>query len=174
VADMGQKANYYWAQGKKISLEQAQEVAVDIAGAKKAGLWEGKLASAAAESGTQINQDLMVLPSAAMSDQLLDNLDDAGAVQPVYRHEDTLLVVLPEVRVETEDPGKAEALKSAVDRWESKVTMEQTKPGRFVLRPESHRGKDALDLANYVSETVKPEAAQARFVRMVPKEARGE
>jgi hypothetical protein len=170
---MSQKGTYYWAQGKKISLEQAEHVCVDVAGAKKAGLWEGKLASAAAKSGTEISPDLMVLPSDALPDQLIDELEEAGAVQPVYRHEDTFLVVLPEVRVETEDPGKAAALKSAVERWESKVTMEQQKPGRYVLRPASHRGKEALDLANYVSETVKPEASQARFVRMVPKDAQG-
>jgi hypothetical protein len=165
---MGEQPAYYWAQGKKVSLQQATEIAVDVPAAQRAGLWEGELSATADRSGARLSADLALLPAAEVPEPLRDRLESAGAVQPVFRHDDALLVVLPEVRVETEDPGTAAALRSAVDTWTSKVDMEQPTPGRYVLRPASHRGEDALDLANFVSETVKPEAAQARFVRVVP------
>jgi hypothetical protein len=37
-----------------------------------------------------------------------------------------------------------------------------------VLKPASGRGEEALELANHVSEQVNPDAAQARFLRIVP------
>lgn len=158
---------YYWAQGKKIPLEYTPQIAVDVPAATRADLWNGELATAATDLGAQVTEDLMLVPATELSRTLRDRLEEASAVQPVFRHDDTLLVALPEVRVETRDPAEAAALWSAVKDWGSDVVVEQPKPGRFVLKPTSRLGQEALELANYVSERVKPDAAQARFVRVV-------
>jgi hypothetical protein len=160
---------YYWAGGEKIPLEDTAQVAVDVRAAQRAKLWDGELATAATEAGSKVTDDLVLLSAAKLSPKLRDRLEEAGALQPVFRYEDgTLLVVLPEVRVETKDPTTAAALQSVVEDWASDVELEQPRPGRFVLKPASGRGEEALELANHVSEEVNPDAAQARFLRIVP------
>jgi hypothetical protein len=160
---------YYWAGGEKIPLQDTAQVAVDVRAAQRAKLWDGELAKAATDAGSKVTDDLVLIPAAKLSPKLRDRLEEAGAVQPVFRYDDgTLLVVLPEVRVETKDPTTAAALQSVVKDWASDVDVEQPKPGRFVLKPASGRGEEALELANHVSEQVDPDAAQARFLRIVP------
>jgi hypothetical protein len=156
---------YYWARAEKVPLEDTSLVAVDVPAAKRARLWDGALEDAAA--GARRAEDLVVVPTAGLPAELRDRLREAGAVQPVFGHDDTLLVVLPEVRVETGDADTAAAVSSAVRDSAVDVAVEEPAPGRFVLRPRSGRGEDALELANYVYERVRPDAAQARFLRVV-------
>jgi hypothetical protein len=86
----------------------------------------------------------------------------------VYQTDDkSLLVVLPEVRVETTDPAKEQRLYDLVKQ--SDAVVAEAKRGRFVIRPSSGRGIDALALANRVVERVKPDIAQVRFVHIVPR-----
>lgn len=159
---------YYWAHGEKIPLDDAPQLAVDLPAATRASLWDGELAKAAGDTGTQVTRELVLVPADTLSRKLRDQLEEAGAVQPVFRSDDTLLVVLPEVRVETHDPATAAAVQSVADDWPADVEVEQPRPGRLVLRPASGRGKDALDLANRVAEEVRRATAQARFLHVVP------
>lgn len=171
---MRKRKTYYWANGEKIPLEDAHQIAVDLPAARHTGLWEGELKRIAAESGSEVTADLLLIPDAEMPKRLQDRLREAGAAHPVFRHDDTLLIVFPEVRVETGDSRTADALQSVVEDWANEVVVDQPKPGRFVLRPVSHRGDEALELANRVSERVKPDAVQARFLRLVPEDARSD
>jgi hypothetical protein len=150
---------YYWAGGEKVPLEEDARVAVDVAGAQRAGLWDEELAA-----GRDTGAGVVLLAGADLPPGLRDRLEEAGACHPVYRGADETVVVLPEVRVETTDERTAAAVRAAVEN--RAVTLEQPRPGRFVLSPASHRGADALELANELVETVHPDAAQARFLRI--------
>lgn len=164
---MGRGGAYYWARAEKVPLDDTSLVAVDVPAAKRARLWDGDLEDAADGAGARRADDLVLVPTAELPAELRDRLREAGAVQPVLGHDDTLLVVLPEVRVETGDADTAASLRSVVQAYADDVAVEQLAPGRFVLRPSSGRGEDALKLANHVYERVRPDASQARFLRVV-------
>lgn len=145
-------------------LDDDPHIAVDVAAAEQAGLWDGELA--ASPDAVDVGGGVVLLPGAEISTGLRARLAQAGASQPAYRSGDQIVVVLPEVRVEINDATTAAAVRSAVRDWD--VVVEQPKPGRMVLIPTSGRGVDALALANHVAETVGPPAAQARLVRVTP------
>jgi hypothetical protein len=164
---VGRGGTYYWAQDEKVPLHDTSLVAVDVPAAKRARLWDGELEDVAAGAGARRAEDLLLVPAAELPAELHDRLREAGAVQPVLGHDDTLLVVLPEVRVEAGDADTAAAVSSAVRDSGVDVAVEERVPGRFVLRPRSGRGEDALELANHVYERARPDASQARFLRVV-------
>jgi hypothetical protein len=159
------QAPYYWAGGRRVVLEDDSRIAVDIAGAERARLWNGELATAAA-SGAPVSSGVVLVPGGDLSPALREELDSSGAGHPVYRSAGQTVVVLPEVRVETSPDTTVADMRSAVAGWDTAV--DQSGSGRFVLTPASHRGADALALANHVTESVGPAAAQARFVRITP------
>jgi ferric-dicitrate binding protein FerR (iron transport regulator) len=158
-------SSYYWAGGRRIALEDDSRIAVDIAGAERAELWDGELAAAAA-AGAPVSSGVVLVPGAELSPVLRAELDSSGAAHPVYRSDDQTVIVLPEVRVETSPNTTVADMRSAVAGWD--VVVDQPASGRFVLTPASHRGADALALANHVTESVGPAAAQARFLRITP------
>jgi hypothetical protein len=159
------QAPYYWAGGRRVVLEDDSRIAVDIAGAERARLWNGELATAAA-SGAPVSSGVVLVPGGDLSPALREELDSSGAGHPVYRSAGQTVVVLPEVRVETSPDTTVADMRSAVAGWDTAV--DQSGSGRFVLTPASHRGADALALANHVTESIGPAAAQARFLRITP------
>jgi hypothetical protein len=88
-------------------------------------------------------------------------------VQTVFRHGGTLLVALPEVRVELPEAQRGQ-LDSMARVGPIRSEVEDAGGGSVVMRPLSGRGADALQLANAVHERLHPELAQARFLRMIP------
>ena len=83
-----------------------------------------------------------------------------------FRAEDgSLITVLPEVRVECEDPAVLDAVSSSLR--DARVT--QRTDERLVIEPTSGRGEDALALANHLAESFDLEVAQARFRRIIPR-----
>ena len=62
--------------------------------------------------------------------------------------------------------SSAQDVRTAVERIDSDATVEESAPGRFVVKPSSGRGADALNLANRLNEEVGPDAVQPRFVRI--------
>ncbi|GAA2631703.1 hypothetical protein [Paractinoplanes durhamensis] len=157
---------YYWAGKQRIPLAATRLVAVDVPAAERAKLWSGDV------TGEPVTGGIVLVPAAALTPQLIERLRKAGAAHPVLEHDDTLLVVLPEVRVDTGGAGTAATVRAAAAAYEGDVDVEQTRPGQLVLRPASGRGEDALDLANYVYEHAGPAAAQARFLRITPGDGR--
>ncbi len=83
----------------------------------------------------------------------------------MYRAEDELIVVLPEVRMES-TKSSAQDVRTAVERIDSDASVEESAPGRFVVKPSSGRGEYALHIANRLNEEVSPDAVQPRFVRI--------
>jgi hypothetical protein len=159
---------YYWAGGQKVALAADSRIAVDETRAREHGLWGGELSAAAESAGHTVGDGMVLLPAGSVSGPLRDQLDRTGASAPVYRADDSLIVVRPEVRMETAPATSASDVRTAIGRIDSDASVHEPKPGRFVVKPSSGRGADALELANRLAEELRPDVAQARFVRITP------
>ena len=156
---------YYWAGGSKIALHASDDVAVDLGSGPCAQLPEPDLAGLRAE-GRSLSGSLVVVPKSAVPDALREGDAFVVGVHPVFRADDgALIVVLPEVRVESSDPQRLAAVGRSV---KAAHITEQTEE-RLVLAPDSGRGEDALRLANTLAESPDTDVSQARFIRVVPR-----
>ena len=98
----------------------------------------------------------------------LKSLRAAHAVQLVYRSADVMLVALPEVRVEESRPEKLMRLRDWIASRRQRIEVSESEAGRLTLRPCSGDAEEALAIANALQEEIKPEVAEARFIRSVP------
>lgn len=158
---MARKSNpaghFYYANGQKIDLEPADDLAVI----------EGKATRAPAASSTSVSRPLVddlrlvsksdVLPAAPSKPQY-----------PVFRSQGSIVVVLPEVRVEETRAAYRAKLDSWLAEHADDVTVVSRDDDRVSLKAASGSGEDALAIANKLAEEVRPEMAQARFIRVTP------
>jgi len=158
--------NYYYAGGRKIELETDDEhVAVDRAVAEAAGL----TASAIGGGLPDLRGGVALSKKSSLGDKVLDALHGASALRPVFRHDQAVLVALPEVRVEYDDLTQRNAVKKllASDFHDAAITEETE--DRLILKPRSGDARDALKMANEIFERAHPAASSVRFVQFIPK-----
>lgn len=166
---MGEGDRYYYSGGVRIPLTpDSVYLVVDMERAKKANL--------SAEARTLLHKNirplrsgLYLLEQKVLSGAVRALLEGTGSLQPTFRHGNTLIAVLPEVRVETSTENQRDSITEFVEKNKISAEIVQKRPDCFVLRPTSGRGIDALRLANRLEEEMHPELAQARFVRIIPK-----
>ncbi|MCC7052925.1 MAG: hypothetical protein IT355_06620 [Gemmatimonadaceae bacterium] len=155
---------YYYAGGTKHPLERVTDrVVLDARAAAHAGV-TARVTEAAVHS--RLPGGLQVVSTAGMADGALAALRSAGALQPVFRSGKTLVILLPEVRVELE-PGQQDAVLAAVRAADVASEVTESTDARVSLRPVSGLGEDALRLANFICETAHPAAATARMLTVM-------
>lgn len=160
---------YYWAGGRKIALRASPDVVIDVTSAAGVQLAGPQLDSLRAQ-GRSLSDSLLLVPETAVSAALGDTSSSIAGVHPVYRSDDgALVVVLPEVRVESSDSRALADLGRSVTAAHVKEQSEE----RLVLEPVSGRGADALRLANTLAESRAAEVTSARFLRVVPRPGTG-
>ncbi|MEA2327923.1 MAG: hypothetical protein QOE68_2882 [Thermoanaerobaculia bacterium] len=159
---------YYYAGGRKIELERDDEhVAVDQQVAKRAGL---DTRAADAGAAPQPAGGVVLTDRATFDKKTLAGLRKAGALQPVYKRERAVLVALPEVRIEFDNPDQRRAVLDVLsERGLLRHTISEDTDDWMVVRPTSGNGRDALTIANQVYEKAHPAAASVRFLQFVPK-----
>lgn len=159
---------YYYAGGDRVELDLVVEkIAVDVEAAKRAGL--GEELQAVLSRGSSLRRAMILVDRAELQEGVERRLSAARALQPVFRHGETLLVALPEVRVEA--PGKeAQAVRKFLTKHVPSAEIVSEKGDRLVLAPRSGKGIDALRLASQLAEAVGPTMAQPRFLRIVPRD----
>lgn len=159
-------SRYYYAGGRRIALDADDaHVAIDERQASAAGL----TGSAGDDRARRLPGGVVLAERARVDDGCLADLRAAGAVRPVFRHGASLMVPLPEIRVEFDDEGQRAAVHDALARVPHAVTITSDLPERLVLAPSSGRSDDALDVANYLYEHARPAASAVRFVQIVPR-----
>jgi hypothetical protein len=159
--------DYYYTAGQAVQLTPDDDwVAVDTRRGAPSDT-TGSLQVALRESSRPLRGDLLLVRRDALSDRQLDALARRGAVHPVFHSEGAMLVALPEVRVEEPSPERRRALHRWLHLHANDTEIVNETGGRIVLRPASGGGRDALDLANHLTEEVGPEMAQPRFLRVV-------
>jgi hypothetical protein len=158
--------HYYYAGGRKIELEaDDKHVAVDRAVADAAGLTSGAIGGAASD----LRSGVVLSEKSSLGDKVLDALDSAGALRPVFRRDEAVLVALPEVRVEYDDPTQRKAVKTLLASDFQDVSISEETDDRLILKPASGDARDALKLANDIFEHAHPAASSVRFVQFMPK-----
>jgi len=160
-------STYYYAGGQKVDLEPDEEhVAVDQAAAKEAGL---DAIGADSSTAMRAGAGFLVTLRSSLTPAILQLLQEAGALQPVYRRDKAVVVAMPEVRVEFDTPDQRRKVMKFLSPNASDVSVTEDTKDRLVLRPVSGHGEDALNLANSIQEHANPAAASVRFVQFVPK-----
>jgi hypothetical protein len=156
---------FYYADGIRVELKRAPELlAVDV-GRLHPGLAR-MVETIARNAGAAERRGVVVLELRSLPSRVRDQLESQrNAMLPVFQDGDSLVVVLPEVRVEEE---RAATKKRMLDWLKSRKDLEyDVQRGRIVIHPLSLDGRDALHLANEIHEELDPELSQARFMRIV-------
>lgn len=157
---------YYYAGGQRVALEADDaHVAVDEQRAAAAGL-DAPTGDAHAR---RLPGGVVVAERDCVSATQLAGLRDAGALRPVFRHGRTLMVALPEIRVEFDNARQRAAVHDALPHAPHTVTVASESPERLVLAPASGQSDDALEVANFLYEQAKPAACAVRFVQVMPR-----
>jgi hypothetical protein len=159
----------YYAGGRKVELDRAEDyVAVDQSAAQKAGL-QGQVQLASKGCPRQ-GGGVVLVPRIEFDEATLAHLGDAGALQPVYRHDDAVMVALPEVRVEFDTAEQRRAVMGVLaERRATPHSISQDNDDYLTVRPTSGSGVDALKIANEIHEGGHDADASVRFIQFVPK-----
>jgi hypothetical protein len=158
---------YYFAGNERIPLELESEtvgVLLDHPAVETMGLRRQL-----ERLGSQLRAGIVIVPASVVPTEVRERLDVVGAILPVYVHDDSHIVVLPEVRVEGHDRKEIAAIRKFLDTAEVEPGDIEEHGTRVTVRPQSGRAADALRLANQVHERVNPPLSQARFLRIVKK-----
>lgn len=159
-------ATYYYAQGQRIVL--APDAAhVAILRAPPATAPKRRAAAAGADAGHVPGQALghhVWLHDAA------DTLP-AGQRLPVFRSGRTLLVALPEVRVEDEDPAALARVVQWLEHAAGRAEAVEERPGRMTLRAGPALAHDGVALARALVEQCGVASASPHLLRVGPKAA---
>ena len=160
---------YYFADGERVRIEpDPDHVALQTESAELAKLPRG-LQDKIKREGTELRRGFCLVSRTLLGNGLVDELEASGTAMPVYRDGRSLIVVLPEVRAEVSDDAQAKTVRLFLKSPSVEASSVKERGSRFSFRPSSHRGRDALDLANDLYEQVKPALAQARFIRITPR-----
>ena len=158
--------NYYYAGGSKVELEDDDEhVAVDRAIAEAAGL----TGRGVGRGLPDLRSGVVLSVKSSLDDNELDALQRAGALCPVFRHDQVVLVALPEVRVEYDDLTQRNAVKKLLASDFHDAAISEETDDRLILKPQSGDARDALKMANEIFEHAHPAASSVRFVQFIPK-----
>jgi len=151
---------YYYADNKRISLQPADDLV-----AFKAKPASGR--KGAVPVGRELTGGLRLAAKGDLTPAKRKLTSNSN--YPVYRSGGAIVVALPEVRVEESRRSYWTKLQKWLVEHGDVIEVVSSDDERVVLRPASGSGRDALSIANNLAETVHPEMAQARFIRVVPR-----
>ena len=163
------KEAYYYAHGRRVPLVPDDEyVAVDMARAAQQKL-PSTVQTHLRETACGSRGGILLVPRKNLPKRIYTLLENGGAFQPVYQHEGSRLVILPEVRAEDARKGSRVRLRKWIEAQKCGVKIVKERGDQVVLQPTSGSGSDALDLANRIHEELAPEMVQVRMIRVVRK-----
>lgn len=174
---------YYYAGGERVTLEpDPAHVALQLnaAGAADAATRSRsrgaperieKRRAALGPQARDLGAGVVLLDAAARC--AADDADDADdatteARLPVFRSGSTLLVALPEVRVEDDDPQAMARLQAWLREGPGRAEVVESRPGRLTLRAGPTLAHDGVALAREVVERCGVASASPRLLRVTP------
>ena len=166
------RGRYYYAGGKKVELIPADDlIAIDEQALESASLSEA-VRAALRKAMRPLSGGVGLVDRAELKDdgaEVVQALQAASATHPVFRSHGSVVVVLPEVRVEESRGAEQARIAEWLASHATETVVKSRDEDRLVFQPKSGYGGDALDLANKLTEQVGPEMAQARFLRITPR-----
>jgi hypothetical protein len=162
--------NYYYADHERIELTPAEDLLAIEERSWAVAQVPAPIRQAVEKAARRITSEVRLLERSSLENpKVVGTLENAGVLQPVYRSQGAILVVLPEIRVEETRLARQQQLRAWLKSHAADMFVEDKNAGRLTLRPVSGDGGDALALANALAEEVGPEMVQARFVRITPR-----
>ena len=144
---------YYYARGERVALEpDTGHVALDVGTAPQAAL---------KQRGRMLNDTVLLVAGVAPA-------GCASVLLPVFRSGNTLLVALPEVRVEDDDPEHLRRLHAWLAAEPGRADVTGQAPGRVTLRAGPALAHDGVTLAREVVEHCGVQSASPRLLRVTP------
>lgn len=162
-------SEFYYAGGRKVELDRDEEyVAIVQEAAHRAGL--DTQVETASKASPRRGGGVVLAERSALDEKTLASLRDAGALQPVYRNNQAVMVALPEVRVEFDTAEQRHAVMDVLaDRHALPHEISESTDYSLIVQPASGKGDDALKIANEIQQRGHPAAASVRFIQFVPK-----
>ena len=160
----------YMAGGKTVSLRPDTDY-VGVHLPKLDETQRQEFAALPEGSVQEVGTGIAMIGKSHLSGRLLDSLQKADALFPVFADHGTRVIALPEVRVEQPAGTAANATLEGLGGWLDKhpgVTIVNEKPDRMVVAPLSGYGPDAVTLAHDISTQFKALSATPRFLRILP------
>ena len=154
--------SYYYAGGEKIQLTPADDLRAIKASEKE------EASQNPAPSVRPLSDGLQLISKDDLDDVVEKTAEDA-LKYPVFRSQGAIIVALPEVRVEESRTSHQAKLQEWLTEHRDDVEVVSHSDDRVVLKPSSGSGRDALAIANALTEHVRPEMAQTRFIRVTPR-----
>jgi hypothetical protein len=166
---------YYYCDGKKIPLKLATAY-IAICGADGIPVYYSNpsLEKKIKTQGTLLpRRGWVLLKANLLTDEEINLLKKAGAINNVYRIGKTLMVPAPEVRVEWTEKHKLDVFRALATTHIRSWRIEVEEEDRLVLYMiRDGKGDDALDLANYIFEKAHPLSSSARMMQVISKDSR--
>ncbi len=163
---MSRQRDYYYAAGKQIELVRAEDlIAVDEVSVASAQLPQ-EIRDEISRVGKELRNGMSLVSRKDLSERAAALIRKKCVTQPVFRQGDSVVIVLPEVRVEGSEDDK-DRVKAWVNCHVKGAKVEHRRQGQIVVRPGSDCGNAALELANQLHEQVGVESAQPRMLRIV-------
>jgi hypothetical protein len=158
---------YYYASGHPVELTlDGNWLAIDTRQFKAAGT-SPRLQVTLLKDARPLRGDLILVKRQLLTPKQLDALTRHGAAHPVFQSNGAMLIALPEVRVEESSSQRRRALLRWIREHADIAEIVEDDGNKFVLRPTTGQGADAITLANQLVEQIGPELAQPRFLRVV-------
>ncbi len=157
---------YYYANGEQVALETDQEWYAIQDQRLDASALLPELREEIEHKAQPLQRGLKLIRKADMSCNVREELEGKCLAEPVYRADNALLAVLPEIRVEESRPEQRAKVEDWLNSLGDRVNVEQEKSGRLTITPRSGLGSDALDISNTLIEYLRPQLSQPRFLRV--------
>ena len=158
--------SYYHSGGTRVPLLDAP----DLIAANSVALAGDAVGKRALDSpATSLPGGYLLFQVDQLAEGLGKQLEDAGLTQPVFRTAGATLVVLPEIRVESENDALLEEVADSLG--DTKGLAISRSPGRLGINLESGDGRDSLALANSLAERHPGLSVTPRFLRIVERPA---
>jgi len=156
--------DYYYSNGDRVPLKRdATRVAVNTATGPLLGELRAVIGDTKPLAGGVVLIERKRIPTG-----LMQRLAENGQVYPVFVDRGITIVAMPEVRVAVSKRDRGSVIE-ALAHAPVATAITDDGAGKFVVRPASGSGDDALRIANHLVECNPAPRVAQRFLRITPR-----
>ncbi|MEM9411589.1 MAG: hypothetical protein AAGA30_10775 [Planctomycetota bacterium] len=165
---MKSKKTYYYANSQQVELEKNDDfVAFDLDDIKS---HKRLVQEFAQEHAEQLRKSVYLVPKKLVTEEVNSVIDKFQAWRPVFQSEDSIIVVLPEIRIADDEHKDIQA---KIEDWikgnadVKKISVGPDRRGRMVVAPDGNDAMGTLEIANSLIEDLKITSAQPRMIQKI-------
>ena len=162
MSNAGAEDPFYYAQNRKISLVTAPEfLAVDIEEVS-----DSALAKAIEKEGRHLRRNYFLIRKDEFSKAQIEILSDGPASRTVFRQQNNLVIVLPEIRMHENRPDVRSNLDSWLSDQDERGEIIKAVGDRITLRPKSQSSIETLSLAAKIRDKLGVQIVEPRMLQL--------